>query len=188
MFVYLDGRGAHLNTAARLRRVIAALAVVTSGLLGWAGAVPAASATVVPVTDGPYGPAPATPGGTVRVITAGGMPAGRSPSSRPPPPWSRPPPRCSWTARGPAGPLRPPDDTQSPGPDTGRECQAGVRQPHPHAGPAPEHPYLRPPGDKRQRAISRADRRECAPSLGAKADYTAWRSVPPSGCRLCTAR
>ena len=29
--------------------------------------------------------------------------------------------------------------------------------------------------------------RECAPSLEAKADYTAWRSVPPSGYRLCTA-
>ena len=71
MFAY-PRRGPHLNTAARLRRLIVALAVVTCGVLGWAGAVPAASASIIPVpADGPYGPAPAP---AVRLITAGGMP------------------------------------------------------------------------------------------------------------------
>jgi hypothetical protein len=71
MFAYLH-RGTRLNTAARLRRLIVALAVVTCGVLGWAGAVPAASASIIPVpADGPYGPAPAP---AVRLITAGGMP------------------------------------------------------------------------------------------------------------------
>jgi hypothetical protein len=71
MFTYLR-RGTRRNTAARLRRLIAALAVVTCGVLGWAGAVPAASASIIPVpADGPYGPAPAP---AVPVITAGGMP------------------------------------------------------------------------------------------------------------------
>jgi hypothetical protein len=71
MFAYLH-RGPPLNTAARLRRLIVALAVVTCGVLGWAGAVPAASASIIPVpADGPYGPAPAP---AVRLITAGGMP------------------------------------------------------------------------------------------------------------------
>jgi hypothetical protein len=74
MFAYLSRRWAHLNTAARGRRVIAVLATVTCGLLGWAGAVPAASARVIPPPGGPYGPVPATPGGTLQVITAGGMP------------------------------------------------------------------------------------------------------------------
>lgn len=65
-------RGTHPDTAARLRRLIVALAVVTCGVLGWAGAVPAASASIIPVpADGPYGPAPAP---AVRVIAAGGMP------------------------------------------------------------------------------------------------------------------
>jgi len=74
MFTY-HRRGTHLNTAARLRRLIAALAVVTCGVLGWAGAVPAASASIIPVpADGPYGPAPAAQPGPVRVIMAGGMP------------------------------------------------------------------------------------------------------------------
>ena len=71
MFTYLR-RGTHRNTAARLRRLIVALAVMTGGVLGWAGAVPATSASIIPVPgDGPYGPvlAPA-----VRVIAAGGMP------------------------------------------------------------------------------------------------------------------
>ena len=72
MFAYLPRRRTHLNTAARLRRLIAALAAVTCGLLGWAGAIPAASAAIIPIPDGPYGPA--VPGSTVRVITAGGMP------------------------------------------------------------------------------------------------------------------
>jgi hypothetical protein len=62
-----------LHTAARLRRLITALAVVTGGLLAWAAAVPAASAAIIPIPGpgGAYGPAPATP---VPVITAGGMP------------------------------------------------------------------------------------------------------------------
>jgi len=71
MFAYLH-QGTRLNTAARLRRLIVALAVVTCGVLGWAGAVPAASASIIPVpADGPYGPVPAP---AVRVIAAGGMP------------------------------------------------------------------------------------------------------------------
>jgi hypothetical protein len=71
MFAYLPRRGEHLHTAARLRRLVAALAAVTCGLLAWAVAVPAASAAIIPVPDGPYGPGPAAP---VPVITAGGMP------------------------------------------------------------------------------------------------------------------
>jgi hypothetical protein len=71
MFAYLH-RGTRRNTAARLRRLAVALAVVTCGVLGWAGAVPAASASIIPVpADGPYGPAPAP---AVRLITASGMP------------------------------------------------------------------------------------------------------------------
>jgi hypothetical protein len=71
MFTYLH-RGPHLHTAARLGRLIAALAAVSCGVLSWAGAAPAASASIIPVpADGPYGPAPAP---AVRVITAGGMP------------------------------------------------------------------------------------------------------------------
>jgi len=54
MFTYLPRRGAHLNTAARLRRLVAALAAVTGGLLAWAAAVPAASAATIPV-PGPGG-------------------------------------------------------------------------------------------------------------------------------------
>jgi hypothetical protein len=60
------------HAAARLRRITAALAVAAGGVLAWAGAVPAASASIIPVPGGgPYGavPAPAVP-----VITAGGMP------------------------------------------------------------------------------------------------------------------
>ena len=70
MFAYLR-RGTRRDTAARLRRLAVALAVLTCGALGWAGAVPAASASIIPVPDGPYGPAPASP---VQVIVAGGMP------------------------------------------------------------------------------------------------------------------
>ena len=71
MFAYLH-RGRRRSTAARLRRLIVALAVVTCGVLGWAGAVPAASASIIPVPgDGPYGPALAP---AVQVIAAGGMP------------------------------------------------------------------------------------------------------------------
>ena len=75
MFAYLSRRGTRPRTTTRLRRVIAALAVVTGGLLAWAAAVPAASAAtiLIPVPDpgGAYGPVPAAP---VRVIAVGGMP------------------------------------------------------------------------------------------------------------------
>ena len=72
MFTYLSRRGTRPRTTTRLRRITAALAVVAGGVLGWAGAVPAASASIIPVpADGPYGPAPAP---AVRLITAGGMP------------------------------------------------------------------------------------------------------------------
>ena len=71
MFAYLR-RGTRRDTAARLRRLAVALAVLTCGALGWAGAVPAASASIIPVPgDGPYGPVPAP---AVRVIAVGGMP------------------------------------------------------------------------------------------------------------------
>ena len=50
----------HAHAAARLRRITAALAAVVGGVLAWAAAVPAASASIIPVpADGPYGPAPA---------------------------------------------------------------------------------------------------------------------------------
>ena|SRR5690242_19338283 len=72
MFARLPRRETHPPTAARLRRITAALAAVTGVLLAWAAAVPAASASIIPVPgDGPYGPAAAP---AVRVITAGGMP------------------------------------------------------------------------------------------------------------------
>jgi hypothetical protein len=62
----------YLHAAARLRRITATLAVVAGGVLAWAAAVPAASASIIPVPgDGPYGPVRAP---AVRVITAGGMP------------------------------------------------------------------------------------------------------------------
>jgi hypothetical protein len=65
-------RRIYLHAAARLRRITAALAVAAGGVLAWAAAVPAASASIIPVPgDGPYGPVPAP---AVRVITAGGMP------------------------------------------------------------------------------------------------------------------
>ena len=71
MFTY-PRRGTRRKTAARLRRLAVALAVLTCGVLGWAGVVPAASASIIPVPgDGPYGPVPAP---AVRVIAAGGMP------------------------------------------------------------------------------------------------------------------
>jgi hypothetical protein len=71
MSVCASRRGTRPHATARLRRITAALAVVTAGLLAWAAAVPAASAAIIPVPDGPYGPAAAAP---VPVITAGGMP------------------------------------------------------------------------------------------------------------------
>ena len=65
-------RRTYPHAAARLRRITAALAVAAGGVLAWAGAVPAASASIIPVPgDGPYGPVPAL---AVPVITAGGMP------------------------------------------------------------------------------------------------------------------
>jgi len=75
MFTYLSRRGTHPRTTTRLRRITAALAVVAGGVLAWAAAVPAASASVIPIPgDGPYGPVPAAPSAPVQVITAGGMP------------------------------------------------------------------------------------------------------------------
>jgi hypothetical protein len=70
MWAYLSRR-THLTTAARLRRITAALATLVGGLLAWAAAAPAASAAIIPVPDGPYGPAPASP---AQVIAGGGMP------------------------------------------------------------------------------------------------------------------
>jgi glucose/arabinose dehydrogenase len=59
----------------RLRRIAAALAAVTAGLLAWAAAVPAASAAPSLIPDPGGAPAPATsPAAPVQVITAGGMP------------------------------------------------------------------------------------------------------------------
>ena len=75
MFAHLSSRRRHLNTAARLRRITAALASAALGVLAWAAAVPAASARVIPVNDlGDYEPTRVTTGPTVRVITVGGMP------------------------------------------------------------------------------------------------------------------
>jgi hypothetical protein len=70
-------RRTHPHAASRLRRIAAALAVMTSGLLAWAAAVPAASASTILIPDpgGASGPAPATTGGTIRVVTADGMPS-----------------------------------------------------------------------------------------------------------------
>jgi hypothetical protein len=70
MLAYLPPRHRHLTTAARLRRITAALAAAALGLLAWAAAAPAAFAQVLPPDDN-YGPVPAT---TVRVISAGGTP------------------------------------------------------------------------------------------------------------------
>jgi glucose/arabinose dehydrogenase len=78
MFTYLSRRGTRPRTTTRLRRITAALAAVTGGLLAWAAAVPAASAatSLIPVPGGAYGPVPATaPAVPVQVIAAGGMPA-----------------------------------------------------------------------------------------------------------------
>ena len=72
MSAYPSRRRTYPHAAARLRRIIAALAVAAGSVLAWAAAVPAASASIIPVPgDGPYGPVPAP---AVRVITAGGMP------------------------------------------------------------------------------------------------------------------
>jgi len=72
MSAYPSRRRTYPHAAARLRRITAALAVVAGGVLAWAAAIPAASASIIPVPgDGPYGPVPAP---AVRVITVGGMP------------------------------------------------------------------------------------------------------------------
>ena len=77
MFTYLSRRGTRPRTTTRLRRVTAALAAVTGGVLAWAAAVPAASAAILipdPGAGGAYGPVPATPAAPVQVIAGGGMP------------------------------------------------------------------------------------------------------------------
>jgi hypothetical protein len=75
MFAYPSRRSKYLTTAARLRRITAALAAAALGLVAWAAAVPAASARVIPENDfGDYEPARAATGTPVRVITTGGMP------------------------------------------------------------------------------------------------------------------
>jgi hypothetical protein len=71
MFISLTRWAARPSVITRLRRITGALAAVTGGILAWAVAVPAASASIIPVPDGPYGPAPAP---AIRGITAGGMP------------------------------------------------------------------------------------------------------------------
>ena len=77
MFTYLSRRGTRPHVTAWLRRITAALAAVTGGLLAWAAAAPAASAAILipdPGAGGAYGPVPATPPAPVQVIAAGGMP------------------------------------------------------------------------------------------------------------------
>ena len=81
MFAYLIRQGAHPSTAAlkvgtRLRRLAAALAAVTIGLLASAATIPAAFASDVPQPGsgyelGRFGPVPAS---TAHVATTGGMP------------------------------------------------------------------------------------------------------------------
>ena len=78
MFAYLSRRRTRPRTTTRLRLIIAALFVVTAGMLAPAAAVPAALAAVQVIPDpggGAYGPVPAmSPATPVPVITAGGMP------------------------------------------------------------------------------------------------------------------
>jgi len=77
MFTYPSRRETRPRTMTRLRRITAALAVVTGGLLAWAAAVPAASAATILIPDpgGASGTVPATaPTAPVQVIPAGGMP------------------------------------------------------------------------------------------------------------------
>ena len=76
MFTYLSRRGTRPRTTTRLRRITAALAAVTGGLLAWAAAAPAASAATILIPDpgGASGPVPATPAAPVQMIAAGGMP------------------------------------------------------------------------------------------------------------------
>ena len=79
MVTYPSRRRTRPHVTTRLRRITAALAAVSGGLLAWAAAVPAASAATIwvphPGAGGAYGPVPATPPAVpVQVITAGGMP------------------------------------------------------------------------------------------------------------------
>ena len=73
MFADFSRWGTRPHTTSRLRRVIAALAAVTGGLLAWAAAVPAASAAtaVIPDPGGASGTVPVTPAAPVQVITVG---------------------------------------------------------------------------------------------------------------------
>jgi len=79
MFAPIPRRHAHLSsaarcTAARLRRPVAALAVVICSILVSAGLIPAAwaSTNMIPLPPG-GGPAPAVPAPVVRVLSTGGM-------------------------------------------------------------------------------------------------------------------
>ena len=77
MFTYLSRRATRLRTTTWLRRITAALAAVTGGLLAWAAAVPAASAATILIPDpgGASGPVSATPPAAQGwMIAAGGMP------------------------------------------------------------------------------------------------------------------
>jgi hypothetical protein len=76
MFPYLSRRGTRSRTTTRLRRITAALAAVTGGVLAWAAAVPAASAatTVIPDPGGASGPVPATAPAAPAQLIAAGMP------------------------------------------------------------------------------------------------------------------
>jgi hypothetical protein len=76
MFTFTTGRAPRLSIGTQLRRITAVLSIAAAGVLAWAAAVPAASASIIPV-PGPgagYGPVPAAQGATIQVITAGGMP------------------------------------------------------------------------------------------------------------------
>jgi glucose/arabinose dehydrogenase len=71
----VNRRRTRLHPTVRLRRIAAALAAVTAGLLAWAAAVPAASAAPNLIPDPGGASAPATPpAAPVQMITAGGMP------------------------------------------------------------------------------------------------------------------
>jgi hypothetical protein len=75
MFTSATRRVPRPSTAARLRQITAARAVIAGSALAWAAAVPAASATTIPV-PGPgaaYGPAPDTLTTPVQVISVSGI-------------------------------------------------------------------------------------------------------------------
>ena len=81
MFTFPSRRATPLIAGARLRRITAALAAVTGGVLAWAAAVPAASAATIPVPvpaerTGPSRPRQAAGSGLSR---SAACPAGRSP-------------------------------------------------------------------------------------------------------------